>query len=378
MNLYQAEPNGEIKYSGNKIFSIIKDVRKFDWPPKDLDTRVNNLNKQRIWYHLHKIDASIFSAVTKYFDKIKADWVNLPLTTKMISSPGEVYAGQTLDYTTDTLPLEIPNWFETKERVFLSESSQFYLELRLIIDNIDKVFSIYNSFRKEKADFSHLSEFQHVEFEGHVSFNENVNTFTNLLDFIIDYLLRHSEENLTFFLNKDDLTKLAAGIKQNTSSVAFIEALNALYEETDNDKYKEFTMKNFGSWEEIMITQIYNNNVLITNFPMLQIPFYHKVAKYAVDKVPLAENADLILQGYRETVGSGVRVSSIEALAEKAKIFNLPEVDYKPYLDTRRVNDYQQTAGFGLGWQRLTQWLLKLPFIWDTTPTPRGHTVPRP
>jgi hypothetical protein len=29
----------------------------------------------------------------------------------MISSPGEVYAGQKLDYTTDTLPVEIPDWF---------------------------------------------------------------------------------------------------------------------------------------------------------------------------------------------------------------------------------------------------------------------------
>ncbi|MDQ1344253.1 MAG: asparaginyl-tRNA synthetase [Patescibacteria group bacterium] len=30
----------------------------------------------------------------------------------------------------------------------------------------DSVFSIYNSFRKEPSDATHLSEFQHVEFEG--------------------------------------------------------------------------------------------------------------------------------------------------------------------------------------------------------------------
>lgn len=377
MNIYQAKPDGEITYLGNKIFTPIKDVRKINWPPKNLNRRVYYLSKEKKWHHIHKIDSSVFNATVAYFKKIKAEWVNLPLTTKMISSPGEVYAGQVLDYTTDTLPLEI-NWFNTKERVFLSESSQFYLELRLIMDNINKVFSIYNSFRKEKSDFTHLSEFQHIEFEGHVTFKENTATFINLIDFIINYLLEHNEQNLAFFLNKKELNELTKGIKNNTYSVLFIDVLDALFKETKNDKYKDFTMKNFGSWEEIMITQIYKGSVLVTNFPMLQIPFYHKVAKNKINNIPLAENADLVLQGYRETVGSGVRVSNAKALAEKARIFRLPEIDYKPYLDTRRLKKYRQTAGFGLGWQRLTQWLLKLPFIWDTTPIPRGHTVPRP
>jgi asparaginyl-tRNA synthetase len=88
----------------------------------------------------------------------------------MISSPGEVYAGQKLDYTTDTLPVELPNWFDSPKRMFLSESSQFYLELALMTGGSDSVFSIYNSFRKEKSDFTHLTEFQHIEYEGKVDF----------------------------------------------------------------------------------------------------------------------------------------------------------------------------------------------------------------
>jgi asparaginyl-tRNA synthetase len=137
-------------------------------------------------------------------------------------------------------------------------------------------------------------------------------------------------------------------------------------------------MENFGAWEEILITQIFGGHVLVTNFPMLQIPFYHEIAKRKVNGIPVAENADLILQGYRETVGSGVRVAKPEVLAEKARIFNLPLEDYKPYLETRKIKNYKQTAGFGLGWQRFTQWLLRLPYIWETTPTPRGHTIPSP
>jgi aspartyl/asparaginyl-tRNA synthetase len=339
---------------------------------------LNLFPRTKKWYHLHKIDNSIFIATTQFFQKIDADWVNLPLTTMMISSPGEVYAGQKLDYTTDTLPMEISDWFYTGHRAFLSESSQFYLELRLIIDKLDKVFSIYNSFRKEPADATHLSEFQHIEFEGHVDFEGNIKMFTNLIDYILDFLLQNNESNLSFFLKDYDLKKLSQGIKKKIFRVPFIKVLEALFKETKNEKYKEFSMKNFGAWEEILITQIYNGHVLITSFPMLQIPFYHEIAKKKVKGVPVAENADLILHGYRETVGSGVRVAKPNVLAEKARIFNLPLSDYKPYLETRKIKKYKPSAGFGLGWQRFTQWLLKLPYIWETTPTPRGHTIPRP
>ena len=378
MGPYQAKPNGAISYLANKIYSPLKDVRGALWPPIDLPNRVKSIYEDKKWYHLHKIDASIFSATVEFFQKIGADWVNLPLTTLMISSPGEVYAGQRLDYTTDTLPIEIPNWFQTGRRTFLSESSQFYLELRLIIDGLDKVFSIYNSFRKELSDATHLSEFQHIEFEGHVDFEGNIEIFTNLIDYILEFLLQNNEENLSFFLEAGALNKLSESIKKKVYKVPFIEILEALFKETESEKYKEFSMKNFGSWEEILITQIYGGHVLAINFPMLQIPFYHKIAKKKVKGVWVAENADLILEGYRETVGSGVRVVTSKVLAEKARIFNLPPDDYKPYLETRNLKNYKPSAGFGLGWQRFTQWLLKLPYIWEATPTPRGHTLPQP
>ncbi|HOF44502.1 MAG TPA: hypothetical protein PK255_03760 [Candidatus Pacearchaeota archaeon] len=31
---------------------------------------------------------------------------------------------------------------------------------------------MYNSFRKERADATHLSEFHHIEFEGKVNYND--------------------------------------------------------------------------------------------------------------------------------------------------------------------------------------------------------------
>lgn len=334
---------------------------------------------QEYFYHLHKIDNGIFFGAVDYFRSIGSEWCNLPLTTLMISSPGEVYAGKTLDYTTDTLPVDI-SWFDNDRKIFLSESSQFYLELRLLIRNIDSVFSIYNSFRKEEADFCHLSEFQHIEFEGKISFEKNVEIFLNLIRQITRHLVEKETESLEYFVGKNGVKDLETVFSdENIIKITFKEALNALYKETGDDTYKEFSLKNFGAWEEVKLTEIFGGrHVIVTKFPLLQIPFYHNELMENENGISLAENADFILSGYRETIGSGTRISSPEALMEKAKIFNLPSADYEPYIQTRLQEGYQKTSGFGLGWQRYVQWVLRLPHIWDTTHVPRGHHLPRP
>jgi aspartyl/asparaginyl-tRNA synthetase len=174
--LYKAIENGKIEFLGNKIHD--KKIIDIDSVEKDLlEDRVQKVRIDETFYHINEIDNGVFNASVLYFNSIKANWVNLPLTTRMISSPGEVYAGQTLDYTTDALPVELPNWFDSENRIFLAESSQFYLELNLLMKQLDKVYSIYNSFRKEESDATHLSEFQHIEFEGKLDNEGNIDVF---------------------------------------------------------------------------------------------------------------------------------------------------------------------------------------------------------
>jgi aspartyl/asparaginyl-tRNA synthetase len=367
-----------IEYIGNNIYSKIDNVYESTFNQDILDSRIDNIISDKHYYHLHNIDNSIFTATVEYFQKNNTDWCNLPLTTLMISSPGEVYSGKTIDYTTDTLPVDI-KWFENVKKGFLSESSQFYLELRLMIENIDKVFAIYNSFRKEKADYSHLSEFQHIEFEGKVNFEQNLDIALNLLKHVTSYIIKNNMDDLLYFLKKEEIKLLKKSFdSKNIKRLSLREALDILYKDTKDSKYKEFSLKNFGGWEEVRLTEIFKKHVVVTDFPMLQIPFYHNVIKKNSEGISIAENADIILSGYREVVGSGVRISDPSILAEKARIFNLPLEDYSPYLKTRDYKNYKQTAGFGLGWQRYVQWLLKLPHIWDAVHIPRGHLLPKP
>ena len=378
---YRAEGNADsrvITYTGNRCSPAAANVCKAVFSEELLERRLEQIVQEERFLHLHHIDQLIFDGTVDFFRRIKAHWVNLPLTTRMISSPGEVYAGQKLNYTTDTLPIEL-NWFDSGDRIFLSESSQFYLELRLLIPGVDRVFSIYNSFRKEKADFCHLSEFQHIEFEGKTGFEENMKIATALLQSLTGHLSKYGREHLAYFLSQDELDSLVGAFSpENIETITFSDALALLYGETQDARYKEFSLRHFGAWEELRLTQMIGRHVWLTEYPLLQIPFYHNQAAKEVNGHPVAQNADLLPMGGREMIGSGQRIADISALQEKARQFNLPLADYAPYLQTRRFPSYQTTSGFGLGWQRMTHWLLKLPFIWEASHIPRGHLQPRP
>ncbi len=378
---YSANMNGTISYKGNKIFKPIKDVTSVKIPLEEFRNRIAHFYSSEMWTHIARINHRINKSTNDYFDYMGALFTALPLTTRMISSPGAVYGKEAIDYTSDTCPITL-TWFEEEKPVFLSESSQIYLELALIQQGVDQVYSIYNSFRKEKADATHLSEFHHIEYEGKIDQPTNEKIALGLVGKIITDLLTYNEEDIAFFLSKDrvkELEEFASDIK-NIPKITFREALDTLYEDTKQDKYKRFTMKNFGQWEEVRLTHIFGSMVAIGCFPLLEVPFYHA----CVDGVEerwiedgkekrslVADNTDFIWPGYREIIGSGHRVRSISELEEKARIFNLPKEDYGPYLQTRRSPNYVETSGFGLGWERLLQGLFEMPFIWSASQFPR-------
>jgi len=312
----------------------------------------------------------------QYFDELGALFTLLPLTTRMISSPGAVYGKYKISYTTDTVPIKL-RWFDLEKPAFLAESSQIYLELALLQYGINHVYAIYNSFRQEQVDPTHLSEFHHIEYEGKVTQERNMEIILGLIKKIVKDLLSYNENDLSYFLNNDDLKELESVTKlPKIPTVTFREALEQLYQDTQDRRYKLFTLKEFGRWEEIRLTEINGGIIGITEFPLLEVPFYHASVP---DKEPqVAENTDIIWPGYIEIVGSGHRIRSFKELKEKAEIFELPKEDYEPYIQSRRYQRYVESSGFGLGWERFLQGILKMPFIWNVAHFPRIHTTLKP
>lgn len=372
---YRTRKDGQIKYVGNKIFPPMLSISNTVSSMADLENRVSALHDHGMWPAISRINNQINTSVTEFFNAIGALFVPLPLTTRMISSPGAVYGKEAIDYTTDTCPITV-NWFDLPRPAFLAESSQIYLELALLQKGIDHVFANYNSFRKEKADATHLSEFHHIEYEGHVDQSANARNIMALLKKIVTDLLKNNEPDLRVCLYSRKLEELDALSRIDMPTITFKTALNLLYKDTKNKRYEKFTLQHFGAWEEVRLTEIIGGSVCISEMPLLEVPFYHAMKYESEPKV--ADNADIIWSGYREIAGSGHRVRSVSELEEKAKLFNLPRDDYQPYLQSRQFLNYKQTSGFGLGWERLLQGLLEMPFIYSAALFPRIHSTLRP
>jgi len=88
---YTANKNGTISYKGNKIFEPIQDISSTEVPIKEFEERVNQFDQDEMWGHIAKINHRINLSSNEYFDALGALFTALPMTTRMISSPGAVY-----------------------------------------------------------------------------------------------------------------------------------------------------------------------------------------------------------------------------------------------------------------------------------------------
>ncbi|WP_339307548.1 amino acid--tRNA ligase-related protein [Paenibacillus sp. FSL R5-0519] len=373
---YYTKKDKKLGYRGNNIYDGLDNVLAGQYTLAEAENRVKSFSEQKYWGAIARINHQINMSSNLFFGEMNALFTLLPLTTRMISSPGAVYGREAISYTTDVCPISL-EWFDLPNKAFLSESSQIYLELSVLQHQVDHVYSVYNSFRKENVDASHLSEFHHIEYEGAVDQVANKEIIRQLLFRVIQDLLKHNEADLSVFLSQDRLNQLdEVSRSQKITELTFEEALAALYEDTKDEIYNKFTLEHFGSWEEVRLTEIYGGFLAISEFPLLEVPFYHAEMKGRDRRV--ANNTDYIWPGYRETIGSGQRVGTLEQLKEKAEVFNLPEEDYACYLQSRTLDNYRETSGFGVGWERLIHGLLEMPYIWSAVQFPRTNVTLKP
>lgn len=357
----------KLSYVGNKLSESISEVRGIKVPNlsrRHFEIRVED----KRWEAIVRIWDNVFRASSKFMRKNKVILFDLPITTRMISSPGAL----TGTISSDVDPFRIKFF---NQATFLTQSSQLYLEFAITNPHINKVFCWEKSFRREKADFRHLPEFTHIEFEGNIKFEENLNFQQHYVQYLLNYLVENSDKTLAVFLTKKDIQNLKHLAQlRNFERISFHEAFKLLKKHTNNRKYDNITLKNFGDYEEILLTEIIGVPVFVTNYIENEVAFYHaKISKNS----DLVKNADLLFSGYGEFIGSGERVHTQKETIDKAKHFKLNMKDYQPYIDSRYGNP-KIHSGWGMGIERFIQIILKLPFIWETKPFPRVDGQSRP
>lgn len=243
---------------------------------------------------------------------------------------------------------------------YLTQSSQLYLEAAIY--SLRDVFCILPSYRAEKSRTKrHLTEYRHVEAE--FSFAN----FEYLKDFIEDmiiYIADKVNEN-----DKDILRLWNRELKvpnKPFKRISYSAAIDLLKSEFNIEvPFGE----DISDAPERQLVEYFDEPIILEHFPTFMKPFYHKIND---ENDKITNSADFIFPICGELVGSGERETDLNSMMERMKKMDPPlnYDDYYWYMDLRKYGSVPH-SGFGLGLERLIQWILGLDNVRDVTLFPR-------
>jgi asparaginyl-tRNA synthetase len=265
---------------------------------------------------------------------------------------------------TPTAPESTTTLFQTDyfgTPAYLSQSGQLYMEAACMA--FGKVYCLGPTFRSEKSKTRrHLTEFWMLEPEvAYISFEENLELQENMVTFVIKEVLKNCSEELTIIERN---TKFLDRIEPPFPKIHYKEALDILKKNGKELKWGD----DFGGDEETVLSQEFDKPVFVHHFPTGMKAFYMKPDP---DDPTTVLAADLLApEGYGEIIGGSQRIDDYDLLLKRIKEYNLPEENYKWYLDLRRYGSVPH-GGFGIGIERTLAWIAKLPHLRETIPFPR-------
>ena len=119
--------------------------------------------------------------------------------------------------------------------------------------------------------------------------------------------------------------------------------------------------------EKFLTEQIYKQPVILINHPKDIKAFYMKLN----DDGKTAASMDVLVPRLGEIIGGSQREEDHDKLTSRIKACGFEPRDYWWYLELRRFGSVPH-AGFGLGFERLIQFVTGMQNIRDVIPFPRA------
>lgn len=239
------------------------------------------------------------------------------------------------------------------KKAYLSQSQQLYKQM-LNIAGFDRVYEIGPSFRAEKSHtVRHLTEFTHIDVE--FSFIKDEDDIfklqEKLLVFILEHVKKNCEKELEMLNVKIDVPKLPF------LRITYAECLKML------GKAKEIGQEEEKKLGEIVKDKFKTDVFFITKMPKKDVKFYCMVDK------DVARYGDLEFKG-NEISSGGQREHRYDVLIKQIKEQKLNLKDFEYYTEPFKYGAPSH-GGFGMGCDRLVQFILNLPNVREAVLFPR-------
>lgn len=293
------------------------------------------------WYRMIcELNDVIATGTVDFWSARGARMLCLPITTGSISSP--MGAGS------DSAPVRVTL---CGQETYLADSMQFMLEFgcRLAPGGC---YYVMPSFRAERPDARHLSQFIHSE-------AEIAGGLEDVVEAVEEYIRHLSRDILTRLGSK--LARAAGDVRhlealcetQTLPRITFDEAARLLERETSAIIRSHEGWRGITDVGERRLLELFGEPLWLTHMDHLSVPFYQA---FDGDR-RRALNADLLL-GIGETVGIGERHVGVTELDEALALHGVARDEYTWYREMKRRHPLR-TAGFGMGVERFLLWCLR-------------------
>ena len=246
------------------------------------------------------------------------------------------------------------------------------LEAEVYALSMGDIYTFGPTFRAENSNTPrHLAEFWMVEPEmAFCDLEGNVELSVSFLKYIFADVLQHCEEDMGFFNRFIDSTiieTLESLVEQDFQRVTYTEAMEVL---SKAEVGFEFPV----SWgsdlqaehERYLCERVFKRPIVLTDYPKQIKPFYMK----ANQDGKTVRAMDVLVPRIGEIIGGSQREDDHDVLLSRMKETGIDPESYWWYLELRKFGTVPH-SGFGLGLERLVQFVTGMANIRDVIPFPR-------
>jgi asparaginyl-tRNA synthetase len=245
---------------------------------------------------------------------------------------------------------------------------------------LSRVYTFGPTFRAENSNTSrHLAEFWMIEPE--IAFADlaaDAQLAEDLLKYLFRTVLEERADDMKFFaerIEKTAVERLKMIVDKPFLRVTYTEGIKVLEDAIKTGKKFEYPVK-WGTdlqseHERFLTEEHFKQPVILTNYPKGIKAFYMRLDDDCEPDRQTVRAMDVLVPGIGEIIGGSQREERLDKLDQRLEEMKLNKADYWWYRDLRRYGTVPH-AGFGLGFERIIQFITGMQNIRDVIPFPRA------
>ena len=314
------------------------------------------------------------TAIHQFFQEKGFLWVHTPIITASdCEGAGELFTVTNLNL--NQLPLTEKKTVDFEKdffgkQAYLTVSGQ--LEAEIMAMAFQNVYTFGPTFRAENSNTSrHLAEFWMVEPEmAFCDLEGDQNLAEEFLKYIFKYVMETCPEDMEFFNQRIDNTVLETAdniINNDFARITYTEAIKLLENCDRSFQYPvEWGIDLQSEHERYLAEEVFKKPMIVTDYPAEIKAFYMRLNEDGKTVAAM----DILAPKIGEIIGGSQREERLDVLEQRIKAQEMNPDDLWWYLDLRRFGTVPH-AGFGLGFERIVQFMTGMANIRDVIPFPR-------